>query len=538
MADPFAQYIAPESDTKGGDPFAQYVQAEAPAAAPAAAPAKPSFLDAVKARVGGYVDRLATEASSLSLPTSLGDAAARVRQNLPGLAEPFKDLGRGVAAANDAAARVMTSPVQTLGDGKAGSFMRETLRGVNSNIPLANLAVEHMGGPAEVSTEDAARAPGARELGALAGAPVAGMEGAIAARVAGPAARVLKGLGQGAEERTVGRAIDKLETRTSAKTRKGLQKGAVEDLVREDPAVRSAAGNDKKLAKQVDQVKERAGKELDDIYTSASPEVDLAVPVMRMDARIAELAAGDAEERAAAKALQGIRDEFNDAMGGRQTVSPRDLRKEQSAYQKLGYSKNIDNDPDVGARIRANREASKAVGDAVVEHVTGMDYEAARAAAAADSDSLAAHLLKANDRFSAANRIEAAIEDRARRVQKGHGLAGTLMHEAKEIKHSPSGWALSKIPKVAAAGLDAADSALARRAPAASGALEAAGQGAAQVAPATAARGLSPDDVLEQLIARADSGDPDAEAKLAAVSQAPIVAARVSVIRRRMGGVQ
>ncbi len=84
------------------------------------------------------------------------------------------------------------------------------------------------------------------------------------------------------------------------------------------------------------------------------------------------------------------------------------------------------------ARIAANREASKAVGDAVVRHVTGMDFQAAKAAAKADPNGIAAQLFKANDTINAANKFEAGITERATRVQPKAGLIGRL-HSVADV---------------------------------------------------------------------------------------------------------
>jgi hypothetical protein len=244
---------------------------------------------------------------------------------------------------------------------------------------------------------------------------------------------------------------------------------------------------------------------------------------------------------------------LNDRIGTRDAVSPRELRDEQSAYQKKGYGKAMPGDDAGSARIAANREASKAVGDSVLEHVTGMDYEGARAAAAADPESLVAKLLKANEKINAANKIEAGIADRAGKAKPAHGPMAVLKRVAAHAAapalmgatHGPGAAiatavgqeALHAAPAAARGAAAAIDRGISRVAPAAARGIEAAGEAAPAIAPAAPVAALrSPDAILEQLIARADSGDPDATAKLDAVSRAPIVAARVSAIRRKLGG--
>lgn len=536
MADPFAQYLAPEP--KGADPFAQYVAPDAAAPTPAPAPAeKPSFLEEAGSRAKNFL-------SSLTNVPTLHDVG-----------QSFKDLGSTVAGANDFAARALVHPVDTFGGDKAGAVLREAMRGVNSNIPFANLAVEHMGGPAETSAADTAAAPGAQQFGAIAGTPVAGMAGEIAAKVVGAAAplvsKAIKGTGEAAETRGTVRALDKLEERVNKRARAGIQTEPVEALVRENPEIAKAAGNDTKLAVKLDAVRGKASAELGHIYSSATPEIDMAVPVMKMDARITELMKGTSEDAEQGRQLQKIRDELNDRIGARDAVTPRELRDEQTAYQRKGYGKAMPGDDAATARIAANREASKAVGDAVLEHVTGMDYAAAKEAAAKDPASLAARLLKANDTISAANKIEAGMADRASRIQPAHGPLAALKriagHAAIPIvagaaSHSPmmalgaavGQEALHAAPGVARATVGAIDRGIAAGAPVAAGAADIAGAAAAPVARALPLLGAGrPSDLLEQLLARADSGDAIAKAKLDALARAPIVAARIDALRHR-----
>lgn len=116
---------------------------------------------------------------------------APVPSSIPAdLAQPFKDIGNSTLRANKAVAGAIVHPVDTA---KAvatnpGAFAREGLRGVNSNIPFANQAVEAIGGPPAESPEDQAAAPGVSDLGGIVSAPLVG---GVVGDVAGAAARPL-----------------------------------------------------------------------------------------------------------------------------------------------------------------------------------------------------------------------------------------------------------------------------------------------------------------------------------------------------------
>jgi hypothetical protein len=356
------------------------------------------------------------------------------------VAQPFKDIYHTARAANSAIGNAIVHPVDTFNAIRANPLpnAREALRGVNDNIPFANRAVEALGGPPAQSPEDEELAlPGARAVGNFAGAPVTGeMLGRIAGKVVEKAAPVvrnaIKGIGEGAEARQIARTKEALELKANKGTRAGLKSDVVDTAIAESPELRKAAGNDAKVAEVTGGIKSRAAAKLKPLYEAAGPADEAAAKaVANVDARIADLRTGDVNASAAAKKLQALRDEFNDRLGERQAVSASDLRAEQSAYQKNGYAKNIAADPDVAASILAHREMSKAVGDAVVEHVTGVPYAAAKKLAAEDPNSIAAKLFKANDQISAANKIEAGIADRAGKAQPAHGP----MAVAKRVAH-------------------------------------------------------------------------------------------------------
>lgn len=399
------------------------------------------------------------------------------------VAQPFKDIGRGVLQANRAVTHAIFHPVDTFNAIRATpiAHAREAMRSLNDQFPFANRAVEAIGGPPAYSAEDAAAAPDTRAIGDIAFAPVGGeLLGGVAAKVASKAAplvaRAAEGFGESAEARQVARTKEALELKVNKGTRAGLKSDVVDTAIADNPALQKAAGNDAKVAEVTASIKGKAAATLKPIYQAAGPADEAAAKaVSNVDARIDELKKGDVNAAAAAKKLQALRDEFNNRLGERPEVSATDLRAEQSAYQKNGYAKNINADPDVAAGILAQREMSKAVGDAVVEHVTGMNYQAAKAAASADPDSLAARLLKANDQINAANKIEAGVADRAGRAQPPAGMMGI----AKKVAHSPHGFVLSKIPEAAAGAARLADRAVAATAPRIASAARGIGEAAA-----------------------------------------------------------
>lgn len=337
---------------------------------------------------------------------------------------------------------------------------RELGRGVSdvTTLGLAQRAGEAVDPKfAATAAPDAAAAPGYRDIGASAGAalpnPVAKVAG-VAGRAMG---RGLEALGGNAEGRVAGRAMEKMEERTLKRTRAGIEADPTKEFVSENPAVKKAAGNDAKLADVLDGIKAKRGAELNKIYgnESAGAFVPADAPVENINRRIVELDAGTSEDRAVARQLETIRDEFAGSRKG--FIDPKELRAEQSAYQRKGFGKSLPGDDAGTARIAANREASKAVGDALIKHITGMDYEAAQIVAKADPTSIAGRLLAANADITAATRLEAGIADRATRVQPKHGLTKIAL----EIKHSPTGFALSKAPEAVAKGAEVADRALA-----------------------------------------------------------------------------
>jgi len=327
-------------------------------------------------------------------------------------------------------------PINTITD---PAKRRELERGV-SDVATFGLA-EKAGNVvdpkfAATAKPDESSAPGFRQAGQIAGAPlpsavnnvigravgtgVQGASKAITALAPKAEARVIEGaataLGEGATKATKGKLgignEGLTETREGAATRNVL-KG-------DEELVKVADKGDKKLAPVAKQIREVASKKLDEIYANSDAAssslgtqgVSTLDPILAMDERIATLSKGTVEDRAVAKKLQEVRDEFSGAHGEGDYIPARKLRDEQSAYQLRGYGKSKPGEHDVAASIEANREASKAVGDAVVKHVTGVKYDEAVKMAQRDPNSVAAQLLKANEQVAVANKIEAAIKSR------------------------------------------------------------------------------------------------------------------------------
>lgn len=192
------------------------------ASKPVAAPKRP-FLSEVATRARAELEPLA----HLSLPTSLSDAAARVKQNIQPAVEAAKGLGRGALAAAEFPGRVLLHPADALEH--AGATGNEVLRGAYGNVPLLNLVNERAFGVPETSPEDAAAAvPGAREFGALAtplGPKAAEGAAGVAGRAASSTTEVAGGLGRKALARSIQRHLESGTPIRDAVV-KALEKGA------------------------------------------------------------------------------------------------------------------------------------------------------------------------------------------------------------------------------------------------------------------------------------------------------------------------
>lgn len=189
---------------------------------------------------------------------------------------------------------------------------------------------------------------------------------------------------------------------------------------------------------------------------SRPPGADLDDVVKKLDSSIKRLskptsAGGTTESRAVAEQLQRIRDEFvlgNE--GGKRFTPAQFLRREQTAYQAKGWGKAMPGDEAATARIAANREASKAVGDVVIKHVTGMDYATAKAAAEADPTSVAAKLFRANRNVEVANLIETHLKAK---VGQNPTWARNLLKYAKLGAHGGSLTAMAGLSHLGHGGL-------------------------------------------------------------------------------------
>lgn len=447
-------------------------------AAPSAAlddDAPPSFLqkrpsggmdlDSILRKAGAHPD---DEEVAPSGPDRIGAANAAYNANAQGLATDaaaIPTLGQqarqipilgSILKGNDVATGALVHPVDTLNALRGAPLQnaREAMRGVNDNIPFANRAVQAMGGPAAESAEDQAAAiPGMRDFGGLAGMPAASMVGGIAARgieaaapvvskALSPAADVAQGIGKRAQDFQAARAEAGLEMGTAKRTRAGVRTDAVRDAIAETPELRRAAasGDLSETARVTTAVRQGATRDLRKIYGEARVAPDaLATPIENMDARASALKASDVpSNQAAGAALEKIRDKLNRDLSTEGAMNPLKLREIQSDFQRKSYGKVIPGTPgaeEANAQLWANAEASKAVGDAVVRSVTGMDYEAAKASAAANPDGLAARLFKANDRITAANRLDAAIAEKAAKPAPRVGFA-KLVDKAKHPLHT------------------------------------------------------------------------------------------------------
>lgn len=452
------------------------ILAKAGGAPAPAAPARPSGRAAARDITEG-IDEEADAAAPAPAPLSMAQRAriallgrGPVTDTLKTWAQPAVNIWDSASRADQAVRSAAMHPVDTVNAVRAnpGANFRELMRGINSNVPGANTLVEKLdalraahGGPAAPNPEaDAAAAlPGIQDVGGFAGFPLASAAGGIAAKGVEAGVSLLKAVGEGAQARQIERTAEKLETKVNKGTRAGMRSDAVANAIADSPELRAAAGNDVNVAKVTKVMADRASAELAPIYANSGPADEaVAKAVSNVDRRIDALKAGDVNQRAAAAKLQKIRDEFNDSFGGRESTTARELRDEQSAYQRNGYAKNINQDPDVSASILAQREMSKAVGDALVEHVTGMDYQAAQAAAKADPNSVAARLFKANETINAANKIDAGIADRAARAKPRESTAAKV-YEA--VKH-PIATAASSVPRAAGAAATAVDDQLAK----------------------------------------------------------------------------
>jgi hypothetical protein len=532
------------------------------APAPAAAPEEPSFAAVASKRVKDYLGSFA------NVPT------------LHDVGQSFANFGKGVARANEAIGNAIAHPIDTFGGGAAAPVVRQVMRGVNSNIPLANLAVEHMGGPPETSAEDAARAPGWEDVGSLAGSAAVGkMAGGIASRavetagaVADSAAnaggraaeRTFKKLGKGAGESRAAKleaagpeavaAVDKEFGITKAADPRAAVKSAMASVGDAREAAYKAidaAGEGvdmKDVSKRLDGLeagfRKHAGtrKFADDVAKLRDALEEQhgtgPVPVIGSDptlgpatrVRVSGGTAGvpvDPEVRAVGSNIgaenSGEGATFSElprpGSVGNGRVSVAQLQREISAVSDGAYGGNYVN-PKAAAIVQ--RRTAAVLRSALDEHLETVAKASSEAAQAVDS------FYTANGKFQALKAMEPIIKSKAVKGRFAPGFvdklidhpAATLGHTAKDL----AGSAAARADAVLSRGVNAARPIGARVASAAAP--------AATVAPAAVPRG--PDNLLEQLVARADGGDRDAQAKLAGLSRSPIVAARIDALRRKL----
>jgi hypothetical protein len=358
--------------------------------------------------------------------------------------------------------------------------------------------------------------------------------------------------GAGAEERQVGRAVEDITEGANKKARLGLEKSEdkVEQLARENPEIVAHARDNDALLKDAEAIRNRASDKLSGLYAErdvaeqeeeraaaaraeaqANPAgsgarekaerdateaqaradqfrrdaakrisdrpahgVSMAEPVSNMDASIARMEKGNPTDRLAAKELKRIRDELAESKGADGIISARELRDEQTSRQTIGYAKAMPGMADfevTNAKILANRQASRDIGDSIVKHVTGMGYDEAKAAAAADPTSIAGRLFKLNGEIEGAARIQAAVASKKAASHGGmsdfihflfshHGKRSGKLGAAALAAHELGAHKAAAALGVAATAVGAAPT-VARYA---DNALAAAGRGAAKITPA------------------------------------------------------
>lgn len=585
-------------------------------AAPTGPPApKPSFLSEAATRAVNY-------AKSFANPVALGDVG-----------KSFVDLGKTVLSANDFAGRAITQPVQTFGNGKVGAVLREGMRGVNSNIPLANLAVEHMGGPAEESLEDAAKAPGAQQFGGLVGTALMPAEESIAkaglSKAGEVAGEIGTKIGQKAESGFAKRTNAEIFKNARPKDydpASQVQRANPEEfkeLIHSDafqPVRKAAIAGKTELAlSKADALVDKVSANRLDNYAKAAADGYQATPgevVERMDKVAAFKQARGAGDEAASIRNAGdkLRDEFstvkvddiregdtaNDQalaklkpyLPDRPTLTKSEFHDAAEALVKDNGGKGYGDVPndihqaiealpfkyDPNASIslvqlrRAATTAQKATKSTLGSIAETEHFRIVKAVDDAINDGLDAHL---NGAAATSAKARAAVE-RIRHDNKIMSMSisfrdGLEMRAKRE--NAVKGQSISdgakkagKLVGLAAAGVGAVmgHPAIAAGAGAAYLGYKAAVRGAdlaahtsytgLPVAAQTAATSLgnaiptagalaaksaqlsapSSDDLLSQLVAKADSGDANAVQKLATLTRSPIVAARVQALRRNL----
>jgi hypothetical protein len=391
-ADPFAQYVAPEPKAAaapaGEDPFAQYV---APAEASSAAP-EPSLVDKAKR------------------------AASAV-------AQPFKDMAVGGWNALGAVGNAMVHPVSTARSIAAnpGAAVRETMRGVNDNIPFANSLVSALpGGAPESSPEDSAAFPNARTIGSVAGTPLAGMTGELAGKAIGAvadkaasiaAARkeqgVYQGLGRAATGNNKARLMDLGQEATGAVDREfGISKAA--DPRAAIKQAKEAVGNARAAAYQA--------------ISQAGGDADMGAVAKRLDDLQVEFGA-HAGTRQFAKDVAALRGDLLRQYGETGKVPAAKLQEEIAAINEGAFGGNYQNPKTAQIVQRRTAGALREVYDRNLDAVAKLGPEQQAAVKEARA---------ANRKFEVLKTMEPIVKAKAVKAE----FAPTTGEKVKEaIKH-------------------------------------------------------------------------------------------------------
>lgn len=333
-------------------------------------------------------------------------------------------------------------------------------------------------------------------LGAATGGVLHGATKAVSAAVGG------------AGERIADRAGSNLEQGAKKKAYLAVRDDAVDHVLGEHPGIMRAAAakDDAAVIREAAPVRAKAQADLASIYgdTPVKPEM-VTAPIDNLDARISALRASPKlTDEHTADALVKIRDALNKKLTTETTV--KDLRALQSDLQGSSYGKAPAGDVSATANLAAHAEASKAIGDAVFQNVTGLDYKGAMAAARENPDGVSARLLRANQTINGLNRIEATVKSRADARREAPGLIGAVEHA---VNH-PVSTAADKLALPAANLVD---------------------RGLARVAPAPGGRIAHGADLLARTLQAAKQGNPWAAKTIQMFAGTPEGAARLAALQ-------
>jgi hypothetical protein len=378
----------------------------APRKAAPEAPAGPD-LDAILAKAGGapaapaaapVAPRTAPLAPAIPEPSLWESAKAGLRD----VARPFVDLGKGALAANDFAARSMFHPVDTLGTPeKRAAALREGMRGVNSNIPFANTAVQAMGGPAAESPEDAAAAPGARAFGSVAGIPVGGMVGSVAGKVAGPLVEKVAEAKAARAERGLYKDLGK---NTGSVGKAKLENLGPEAIGKVDREFGISKASDPRAALKAAQTQVGAVRSAAyDTISKAGGDADMGAVARRLDDLQADFGQR-AGTRPFAEDVATLRGSLLERYGGTGKVSVKALQDEISAIDEGAYGGNYSNPKTAAIVKRRTAGALRDVLNKNLDAVAQLGSEEADAVATAR---------EANQKFGVLKTMEPIVKAKA-----------------------------------------------------------------------------------------------------------------------------